>query len=389
MVDADTLRAAHLKLRSQGIFPTELFEGRARSRPSEILSRLKLPQIRRVPALDLSLFTNQLATLIGAGIPLLESLAALTEQVENTRLKTVTGRLRESINHGSSLADAMGEHPEVFSELYRSMVRAGESAGALELVLTRLAAYVEGQMELRNKVVSAMIYPILMISMSMIVMGILLVKVIPVIAGLLQDLDQALPAPTRIVIALSDFFTAWWLPMCIGLAAVFLVGNRLIQTARGRMAWDRLRLTLPVLGRVVRYISIARFSRTLATLLSGGLNIVLALEIAKKVSANAVIGEAVEDAKEAITQGATIAGPLRQSRQFPPMVTHMIAVGEASGDLDGMLSKVADTYDDLVQNALNRFTALMGPALLIVVALVVVMVILSTLLPLMNLTAAL
>jgi general secretion pathway protein F len=389
VVDADSPRAARLKLRSGGIFATELLEGRARGAGSEILSRFKLPDIRRVSGLDLALFTSQLATLIGAGIPIVESLAALTEQVENARLKAVIGRLRETVNHGSSLADAMAEYPEVFSELYRSMVHAGESAGALELVLIRLADYVQGQMELRNKIISAMIYPIIMIGMSMAVMGVLMVKVIPTIAGLLQDLDQPLPTPTRIVIAFSDFFTVWWLPIVLSLTAGFLVVNRLIQTEGGRMVWDRMRLRLPVLGRVTRYISISRFSSTLATLLSGGLNIVHALEIARQVSANAVIGEAIQEAKDAITRGATIAGPLRQSGQFPPMVIHMVSVGEASGELDTMLGKVADTYDDLVQNALNRFTALMGPALLIIVAGVVVMVILSTLLPLMNLTSAL
>jgi len=389
MVDADNLRAARVKLRSQGIYPTHLVEGRTRSSASEALSKLKLPELRRIPGLDLSLFTSQFATLIGAGIPLVESLSALTEQVDNRGLKTIVGRLRESVNHGTTLADAMAEHPQVFSELYQAMVRAGESAGALELVLLRLSKYIERQMELRNKVISAMMYPLIMIGMSLVVMGVLLVKVIPTIAGLLEDLNQPLPLPTQVIISVSQLVTTWWLPATATLAFLFLAGTRYIQTERGRMAWDSLRLRLPVAGRVVRYVSISRFARTLATLLEGGLNIVLALDIAKKVSANAVIGAAINDAKEAITKGATIAGPLRQSGQFPPMVMHMVAVGEASGELGTMLAKVADTYDELVENSLNRLTALMGPILLIVVALVVVMVIMSTLLPLMNLTAAL
>ncbi len=388
MVDADSARAAQIKLRAQGIYPTHLAEGRTRSSTSEALSRLKLP-VRRVPALDLSLFTSQLATLIGAGIPLVQSLSALTEQIENRRLKTIAGRVRESVNHGSTLADAMAEHPQVFNQLYQAMVRAGESAGALELVLTRLSKYIEGQMELRNKVISAMMYPLIMIGMSLVVMGVLLVKVIPTIAGLLDDLNQPLPLPTKLVIAASELVTDWWLPAGATLAILFLVGSRYVHTERGRLVWDRLRLSLPAMGRVVRYVSISRFARTLATLLEGGLNIVLALDISKTVAANAVIGAAIDDAKTAITKGATIAGPLRQSGQFPPMVMHMVAVGEASGELGTMLAKVADTYDELVENSLDRFTALMGPILLIVVALVVVMVILSTLLPLMNLTAAL
>ena len=389
MIDADSLRSARLKLRAEGIYPTQLVEGRTRSATSETLSRFKLPEWRRVPALDLSLFTSQFATLIGAGIPLMESLSALTEQVDNKRLKTVTGRLRESINHGSTLGDALGEHPEVFNELYQSMVRAGESAGALELVLTRLSTYIEGQMELRNKLIGALMYPVIMIGMSMVVMGVLLVKVIPTIAGLLEDLNQPLPLPTLIVIKASQLVITWWLPATVVTGVTFLVVYRFIHTERGRMQWDRLRLRLPVAGRVIRHVSISRFARTLATLLEGGLNIVQALDISKTVTANAVIGAAIDDAKIAITKGATIAGPLRQSGQFPPMVMHMVAVGEASGELSPMLAKVADTYDDLVGNSLNRFTALMGPVLLIAVALVVVMVILSTLLPLMNLTSAL
>jgi general secretion pathway protein F len=220
-------------------------------------------------------------------------------------------------------------------------------------------------------------------------MGVLLVKVIPTIAGLLEDLNQPLPLPTLIVIKASQLVTTWWLPASVVTVVTFLVVNRFIHTERGRMQWDRLRLRLPVAGRVIRHVSISRFSRTLATLLEGGLNIVQALDISKTVTANAVIGAAIDDAKVAITKGATIAGPLRQSGQFPPMVMHMVAVGEATGELSPMLAKVADTYDDLVENSLDRFTALMGPVLLIVVALVVVMVILSTLLPLMNLTSAL
>jgi general secretion pathway protein F len=336
-----------------------------------------------------ALFTRQLGTLTGAGVPLVDSLSALTEQIENERLKKVVGRVREAVNQGTSLADSLGEHPYVFSDLYCSMVHAGESSGALEIVLQRLADYIEAQMELRNKITNAMIYPVLMIALSGLVAGVLLVKVIPTITGLLEDLNQPLPMATVVVIAVSEFLRRWWLAVLGSFTVAFLVGNRLIHTERGRLFWDRFRLRLPVVGRVVRYIAISRFSRTLATLLAGGLRIIQALDIAKAVAANAVIGLAVERARDAITKGATIANPLRQSGEFPAMVTHMIAVGEASGELDAMLGKVAATYDELVENSLNRLIALMGPVLLIIVAGVVVMIIMSTLLPLLNLTAAL
>jgi general secretion pathway protein F len=388
-IDAASLRAARQQLRADGIYPTELAEGRTQSSMSEQLSRFSLPQLRRIPPLELALFTRQLATLLGAGVPLVESLGALTEQVESRRLKAVIAQVRASVNHGAGLADAMAEHPTAFNGLYCSMVRAGETSGALQVVLVRLADYVESQLELRNKVTNAMVYPLLMIVVSLLVAGILLVKVIPTITGLLRDLDQPLPVPTLVVIGLSEFVTQWWLGGVIGLAAGLLVANRLIQTERGRRIWDLARLRLPVLGRVVRLVSVSRFARTLSTLLMGGVGIVQALDIARAVAANAVIGEAVGEAREAITRGASFAAPLQQSGEFPPMVTHMIAVGEASGELDTMLAKVADTFDELVGNSLNRLTALMGPILLVVVAGLVVMIILSTLLPLLNLTAAL
>ncbi len=389
VIDAESPRVARERLRAEGIFPTAIHAGRTRSGVSELLSRLQLPALRRVPGLDLAMFTRQLATMIGAGVPLVECLSALTEQVENGRLKAIVGRVRESVNHGTTLADALAEHSYAFDGLYVAMVRAGESAGALQLVLRRLADYIESNLELRNKVANAMVYPLLMVVVSLAVASVLLVKVIPTITSLLRDLDQPLPVATLVVIAISDFLIAWWILLLVGGAAFWLLVNRLIATQRGRLVWDRLLLRAPIFGRVIRLVSVSRFSRTLSTLLAGGVNIVRSLEISKDVAGNAVIAIAIEAAREAITRGASIAAPMRQSGEFPPMVTHMIAVGEASGELEGMLAKVAETYDEMVANSLNRMTALMGPVLLLIVASLVVIIILSTLLPLLNLTAAL
>ncbi|MFQ5697480.1 MAG: type II secretion system F family protein [Myxococcota bacterium] len=388
-VDAESPRLARQKLRAEGIYPTDLREGRVRSRLSDALDRLKLPQLRRVPDLELALFSRQLATLVAAGLPLVEALGALTDQLENERLKAVVGQVRETVNEGSSLTDAMGAHALVFGDLYCAMVRAGESSGSLEVVLRRLGDYIERQMELRNEVIQAMIYPAIMVLASLAVAGVLLVKVIPTITALLRGLDQELPLATVIVIAASDFLIRWWATLGIGGALAFLAFQRAIRTERGRMAWDRLRMRLPVVGRSVRYVAISRFARTLATLLAGGLPIVRGLDIAGQVSGNAVIRAAVDRSRESILGGSSIAGPLRQSGEFPPMVTHMISVGEASGELDTMLARLADTYDDLVKNSLKRMTALMGPILLLMVAGLVVTIIVSTLLPLLNLTAAL
>jgi general secretion pathway protein F len=388
-VDAESARDARLKLRGEGIFATELVEGQQKTGVSEVLARFKLPELRRVPDLELSLFTNQLSTLLAAGVPLVQSLEALTEQIENVKLKTTVGRLREEVNQGTALADALGQHTSIFDELYCSMVRAGESSGSLDLVLRRLGEYVENRMRLQNQITSAMTYPAVMMAVSVVVMGILLVKVIPSITQLLEGLGQELPFATVAVIAVSSVVTDWWLPAFIVLAGLALAFARAIQTPRGRLIWDRIRLRTPIIGRAVRLISISRFSRTLSTLLSGGVPIVQALEIASTTSGNRVIALAVTSAREAITRGSSIAQPLRQSGEFPPLVTHMISVGEASGELDTMLTKVADTYDELVGHSLKRVLDLLGPLLLLFVAGVVVMIILSTLLPLMNLTATL
>ncbi len=388
-IDADSPRAARTKLRAEGIFPTDISEGRAGSRASEALARIELPMLQRVPDLDLAMMTGQLATLISAGVPLVQSLAALTEQVDNDRLKTILGTVRTTVNQGTPLADALGEFPYVFDDLYCSMVRSGEAAGALHVVLKRLAEYVEGRMALRNKVINAMIYPILMLAACVVVAGVLLVKVIPTITTMLQDMNQPLPLPTVIVIFVSEFVRDWWLPFLVLLVASYLVLQWGIRTERGRLIWDRFRLRLPILGRTIRYVAIARFARTLSTLQAGGLNIVQSLDISGAVAGNAVIAAALAEAREAITRGATIASTMQRSGEFPAMVTHMVSVGEASGELDSMLAKLAETYDQIVDNSLDRMTALMGPILLLVVASLVVMIILSTLLPLLNLTAAL
>jgi general secretion pathway protein F len=234
-----------------------------------------------------------------------------------------------------------------------------------------------------------MLYPMIMIAASAAVTGALLIWVIPTITQLLRDLDQPLPLATLVVIAVSDFLIDWWPVLLVALTVGFLAFNRAVRSERGRLAWDRLKLSLPVLGRSVRLVAISRFARTLSTLLGGGLPIVRALDIAGTVADNAVIAESVSEARDSITRGSTIAAPLRQSGEFPAMVTHMISVGESSGELEGMLAKVADTYDELVENSLNRLTTLMGPLLLIIVAGLVVLIIVSTLLPLLSLTAAL
>jgi general secretion pathway protein F len=390
-LDAESSRSARARLRRDGIFVTDMSETAAEAAPAagrgRFAVRIQNP-FRRVSALDLALVTRQAATLVGAGIPLVEGLGALTEQVENPRLKSVLGQVRDRVNEGASLADSLGQSG-VFPDLYVSMVRAGEAGGALEKVLERLADYLESQVRLRNKVSSILIYPLVMLAFAMLVVGVLVTVVLPQISDLLLSLDQPLPFYTRWIIALSGFVRSWWWALGLAAAGVVFGLRSLVRTRRGRDAWDRLRLRLPLLGRVVRLVAISRFTRTLATLLAGGLPITRALDASRDVADNTVLGRAIDRARESITEGQSVAQPLRASGEFPPLVTHMIEVGERSGELEAMLGKVADTYDEQVETTITRLTALLEPLLILVMVGVVIVIILATLVPLLNVTSSL
>ncbi len=387
-LDAESSRSARVRLRRDGIFVTDMSESAPEAAPSAGSGLRFQNPFRRVSPLDLALLTRQAATLIGAGIPLVEGLGALTEQVENPRLKSVLGQVRDRVNEGSSLADALGQSG-VFPDLYVSMVRAGEAGGALEKVLERLADYLESQVRLRNKVGSILIYPLVMLGFAMLVVGVLVTVVLPQISELLLSLDQPLPFYTRWIIALSEFARSFWWAIALVVAGVVFGFRALVRTQRGRDGWDRLRLRLPLVGRVVRLVAISRFTRTLATLLAGGLPITRALDASRDVADNTVLGRAIDRARESITEGQSVAQPLRASGEFPPLVTHMIEVGERSGELEAMLAKVADTYDEQVETTITRLTALLEPLLILVMVGVVIVIILATLVPLLNVTSSL
>jgi general secretion pathway protein F len=389
-LDAESLRSARARLKRDGIFLTEIVEGRADSVDPYERKRfaIHLPTFQRVSPLDLALATRQAATLLGAGIPLVESLRALTDQVENPRLKSVFAQVRDRVNEGSSFAEALGASG-IFPDLYIGMVRAGEAGGALETVLERLADYLEGQVRLRNKVGSILIYPSVMFGFAMVVVGALVTVVLPQITQLLESLNQPLPFYTRWIIAGSEFARSWWWAMAAGMVLAVLVFRAAIRTERGRARYDRVRLRIPVVGRLVRLLAITRFARTLSTLLAGGLPITRALHTAGEVAANTVIADAIEAARLSITEGASLAQPLRSSGEFPPMVTHMVQAGEQSGELESMLAKVADTYEEQVETAVTRLTALLEPFLILIMVGIVLVIILATLVPLLQITSSL
>jgi general secretion pathway protein F len=388
-LDADSARVARSRLRRDGVVLTEITEQSATTVVTATSGRrFELPSFQRIAPLDLALVTRQAATLIGAGIPLVQGLQALTEQAESPKLKSILGKVRDQVNQGTSFADAL-QQTKSFPELYVSMVRAGEAGGALESILERLADYLESQVRLRNKVTSILIYPSVMFGFAMIVVGVLVTVVLPQITDLLTSLNKELPFYTVAIIGVSNVARNYWWAILIAGAAFVLALRLIIRSEKGRAVYDRTRLRLPVIGRAVRLLAIARFSRTLSTLLSGGLPIVRALDTAKDVTDNVVLGEAIDTARESITEGASVAGPLRASGEFPPMVTHMIEVGERSGQLESMLAKVADTYEDQVETTVTRLTALLEPFLILLMVGIVLIIILATLVPLLQVTTSL
>ena len=388
-VDAESDRSARAKLRRDGVFLTELTAttGAAVRRDDTSSRRLSLDMLRRVGGTDLAIATRQLATLIGAGIPLLEALGALTEQVEGARLKSAISQVRERVNEGASLADALSQMA-IFGDLYVSMVRAGETGGALEQVLERLADHLESQVRTRNKVVSITIYPAIMFAVAIAVVTALVTVVLPQITQLLDSLNQPLPFYTLAIIGLSNLLREYWWALLLVVAIGIVIFRAAVRTERGRTSFDGFKLRMPLFGKIVRQLALARFTRTLSTLLAGGIPIVKALDISKHVANNTVLGAAVDTAREAITEGASIAAPLRRSGHFPPMVTHMVDVGERSGELEAMLAKVADTYDEQVENSVSRLTALLEPMLILIMVGLVLAIILATLVPLLEITSA-
>jgi general secretion pathway protein F len=385
-VDADSSAGARAKLRKDGVFLTELALSDGASAPAGPARKKGARFGRSVPGTDLAIATRQLATLIGAAVPLVESLGALSEQVENARLKAALGGVRDRVNEGANLADALAAAGP-FSDLYVNLVRAGEASGALDVVLVRLADYLENQVRTRNKVLGIVLYPVIVLGVALVVAVALVTFVLPQISNVLAGLGTELPWITKVIMAASEFLTTWWWLLLLVAAAALVAFRSVARTESGRYAIDGFKLRAPFVGRLVRTVAISRWSRTLSTLLAGGIPIVRALETAGRVADNLVIAAAVERAKESITGGASIAGPLRASGEFPPLVTHMVAVGERTGELEAMLAKVADTYDEQVETAVTRFTAILQPVLILVMVGIVAVIILAVLLPLMDITS--
>jgi len=383
IIDADSPKEARHKLRMQNLFTTGIAEAEKEvTLTSEVQVKKVLKRIKRK---DISTATRQLATLLRSGMPLVQSLSAIIEQLEGHPLQKVMLEIREKVNAGSSFADALADHPKLFSTLYVGMVSAGESAGALETILQRLAEYLEKTEKQRNRIRSIMAYPIVMLFVGGGVLTFLMTYVVPTLTKLFTEMNRSLPLPTQILIGISTFARSYkMLIVLAGLVVGFVALKRYIRKESGRLKYDTLRLKLPVLGALVRKSCMVRFARTLGTLVAGGVPLLQALEIVRNVVGNAVIGKAVDDAKESIARGQTISDPLKNSKHFPPIVTHMIAVGEASGNLEEMLFNVAEAYEDEVETAISGLTSLLEPMIIVVMGVIVGFIVLSILLPIFD-----
>ncbi len=386
MIDADSPRSARMKLRGTGIYPSELQE-ETHSETSRIQAAQNLRTLfQRVRLQDTAVMTRQLATLIGAGVPLVPALNALITQVDNDTLRKVITQVRERVNEGSTLSDAMKKYPRVFSDLYTNMVSAGEASGALEVVLLRLADFIENQVNLRNKIRSTLAYPIFMLFIGSGILLFLLTFVIPSVTQIFRDSDRVLPAPTILLISISEFVkNYWWLLVGILIGAV-MGCRRYIRTDAGRMIFDRLKLRIPFLGGLSTKIAISRFARTLATLLNSGIPLLTSLGIVRTVVNNRVIADAIADAQENIREGEEIHMPLAQGGVFPPLVIQMIAIGERSGELEHMLFKVAESYDNEVESSIGSITSMLEPIMILAMGAVVGFIVLAILLPIFEMT---
>ncbi|HEU4344184.1 MAG TPA: type II secretion system F family protein [Candidatus Binatia bacterium] len=334
---------------------------------------------------DISLFTRQFATMIDAGLPIVQCLDILSEQSESKLLRSTVRTIKQDVEGGATLADALKKHPKIFDELYVNMVEAGETGGVLNTILNRIAAFIEKASKLRKKVKGAMIYPCTIVAVAVIVVAILLIFVIPVFAELYGSMGKALPAPTQITINISNWFVAYYYYLAGALVGAGVALRAYYHTDHGRMTIDRMMLRLPIFGDLLKKVAVARFSQNMAILLSSGVPILDGLAVTAKTAGNKIVEKAIMDSRLSISQGKTVAEPLRESKIFPPMVCQMVAVGENTGGLDGMLRKVAELYEEEVDDAVANLTAMMEPLIMVVLGVILGGLVISMYLPIFQL----
>jgi general secretion pathway protein F len=385
IVDAESPKVARLKLRKVGVFPTDMVEqgktpGGSVAKAATVSGGLS----GRSPALtttDVALLTRQLATLLVAGLPLVEALGVLVDQADKKVIKSLMADVREQIRGGKSLSVVLEQYPKEFSQIYVHMVRAGETSGALDQILFRLAEFLEKQLSLKHKVTNAVLYPALMLVVGIGLLFFLMTFVVPKITAVFTNLKQALPWPTVALMSISRFCADYWVILLSALVGGIWTMQRFVRTEAGRTVADRLLLKIPLIGQVARMVSISRLASTLATMLGSGVQLLDALDVSKRVMNNRVLEATVEEARRNIREGETIADPLKRSGEFPALATHMIAVGEKSGEIEEMLRRIGQIYDAEVDRVIARFTSLLEPIMILVMGVLVFFIVIAILLP--------
>jgi len=384
LLEADSERHALDRLHAAGLHPVGLVRDSGRPGGSEGLVAL----FQRVSLRDLALMSRQFSTMVDSGLTLVRSLAILEQQATSPRLREVLGRVRADVERGSALADALARHPQVFSSLYVNMVRAGEVGGVLDDALERLAAFLEKEFALRQKIRSAMVYPVILAVAATAALLFMTMVIIPQFVMFFRELNVGdLPLPTKVVMAASHLLRAYWFVWIPGVALSVWGFLRWLRTPRGKAWWDRAKLRLPVFGPVIQKALLARFARTLGTLLGAGVPLLQGLEVTGRAADSVVVEEAVRRVRAAVREGESIALPLSQVELFPPMVVQMVRVGEEAGNLDGMLAKVADFYDTEVEAAVASLASTLEPAMIVFMGFVVGAMVISLYMPIFQLAA--
>jgi general secretion pathway protein F len=381
-IEADSLKSASQQLKRSGYFITSIKEASVRGKSG---SKSSINIGGKVPLHEMTLMIRQLSSLLKASIPLVEALNALVDQVEHERLRSVLSKVNDKVKEGSSFAAALRDHPKVFNEIFVNMVEAGEQSGALAMVLVRLADFMEAQVKLRSKVTSSMMYPVIMVGVGVIILAIIFTVALPKIIKVFESQKMKLPLLTEILIGITNFINQHGLVL-LGLITVAIVFFfKWKKSKSGKPKWDRIVLSFPIFGKIIRMINISRFSSTLNTLITGGVPLLPSLGIVRNLITNTQIQGAIDDARRNIKEGESIAEPLKKSGEFPPLVTHMIAIGEKTGELEEMLDTISASYGEQVDTQLNRLTGLLEPVMIISMGISVAIIVFAIVMPLLEL----
>ena len=398
--EADSAKSLRSVLRKDGVYLTEVLgqldaaraaagagKGKGGKAQAASVDLRKLAR-GRITTDDIAITTRQMATLLGAGVPLVDALSAMVDQVEKEKLKRILSDVKQRVNEGSSLGDALGQHQKTFGSLYVNMVKAGEHSGALDAVLRRLADFTESQARLQQKIFGTMMYPMIMMLLGTGIMILLMTVVIPKVTRVFDSMKATLPWTTRLLIGTANFFQNWWYIVFPALILGIIGFVAWTRSKGGKPVWDRWVLKFPIIGNLVRLITVARFARTLATLLRSGVPLLTAMDIVKAVMTNHVMADVVEKARESIREGESIAAPIKRSGEFPALVHHMVAIGEKSGQLEEMLISIADSYETQVDVRVGGLTSLLEPIMIVAMGGVIGFIAFSIIMPILQMNTA-